>query len=176
MCTCTKHVLSVPHEKPPLVARRRAGFRSREFSSRPPPPGKTPAHYLPESPPEKSRLFWPPGPRTGRCPPDAHQRKGRFRPKSRHAKRNSAETFQARNDLVATLGGCTNFGGTVIVAEGLRWASPRPPRSDHQRREGMRPARDRGRRQRELKKCVRYQAGTRSSFRARFRGRNTSWP
>jgi hypothetical protein len=33
------------------------------------------------------------------CPPPTNARKGRFRPKERHSKRNAAETFHPGNDL-----------------------------------------------------------------------------
>jgi len=60
-CTCTKHVpfRYLFDEKPPvIVVRRRAGFRSRESSSRPLLAGKTRRNVAPESlPPEISPVL-----------------------------------------------------------------------------------------------------------------------
>jgi hypothetical protein len=49
----------------------------------------SPPKYRPESLPQKSRLFWPLGPRTEEIPPTPkNAREGRFRPKKRHSTRN----------------------------------------------------------------------------------------
>ena len=84
-------------EELPLIARRRAGFRSRESQA-----GRRkikPGHYRPESlPPEISPVLAA-EPGTGKSyPTPTNAREGRFRP-GRGNLQNFAETVQLKNDL-----------------------------------------------------------------------------
>jgi hypothetical protein len=94
---------TVSTKNPPVIVVATASrFRSRESTSRPPQPGKPAQISAGIRFRQKSRLLWPPGPRTEKSLPDAHQRKeGPFPPQETTFYVNPAETFEPRNDLAA---------------------------------------------------------------------------